>query len=206
MRIIVFFLLFTTISKSQIKAVTENGDEVILYDDKSWKFINENINKQFDISKNYPAFFHGKNSTFLLKSNINNIGVMLDPKKWSFNKSASDDSEYEFELKNQELYGLMINEKVEIPLESLKEMAFYNFDFAANDANVLEQEHRYINDLLVLKIHMQGTIDGISVFYYGYYFSGADGTTQFITYSTTNLFEYYKNEAELFLNGLVELN
>ena len=206
MRFLVFFIFITSLSNSQIKAVTENGDEVILYDDKSWKFINENINKEFDNSKSYPVYYHDENSTFLLKSNVNNVGVMIDPKKWSFNKSTTDDSEFEFELKNESLYGLMINEKMEIPLETLKESAFYNFDFAANDANILEQEYRYINDLLVLKLHMQGTIDGLSVYYYGYYFSGDNGTTQFVTYSTSNLFELYKNEAELLLNGLVELN
>jgi len=206
MRFLVFLIFVTSVSNSQIKAVTENGDEVVLYDDKSWKFINENINNEFDSSKNYPVFYHDENSTFLLKSNINDVGVMIDPKKWSFNKSATDDSEFEFELKNESLYGLMINEKMEIPLETLKESAFYNFDFAANDANILEQEYRYINDLLVLKLHMQGTIDGLSVYYYGYYFSGDKGTTQFVTYSTSNLFELYKNEAELLLNGLVELN
>ncbi len=206
MRFLVFFIFVTSLSNSQIKAVTENGDEVILYDDKSWKFINENINKEFDSSKSYPVYYHDENSTFLLKSNVNNVGVMIDPKKWSFNKSATDDSEFEFELKNESLYGLMINEKMEIPLQTLKESAFYNFDFAANDANILEQEYRYINDLLVLKLHMQGTIDGLSVYYYGYYFSGDNGTTQFVTYSTSNLFELYKNEAELLLNGLVELN
>ena len=206
MRFLVFLIFVTSVSNSQIKAVTENGDEVVLYDDKSWKFINENINNEFDSSKNYPVFYHDENSTFLLKSNINDVGVMIDPKKWSFNKSSTDDSEFEFELKNESLFGLMINEKIEMPLETLKESAFYNFDFAANNANILEEEYRYINDLLVLKLHMQGTIDGFSVYYYGYYFSGKEGTTQFVTYSTSNLFELYKNEAEQLLNGLVELN
>ena len=100
MRFLVFLIFVTSVSNSQIKAVTENGDEVVLYDDKSWKFINENINNEFDSSKNYPVFYHDENSTFLLKSNINDVGVMIDPKKWSFNKSSTDDSEFEFELKN----------------------------------------------------------------------------------------------------------
>ena len=52
---------------------------------------------------------------------------------------------------------------------------------------------------------MEGTIDGFSVFYYGYYFSNDKGTTQFVTYSTTNLFDFYKVEIEKFLNGLFGL-
>ena len=205
MRIITFILLLTSTLNSQIKAVTENGDEVILYDNNSWVYKNQNSKNNLSLSNSVPTYSYDKSSTFLIKSNKIKIGIYIDPKKWKFNKSLSDDSEYEFELKNEELFGMMINEKIEMSLENLKDSAFYNFDFAASDARIVNQELRNINGLSVLMLHMEGTIDGFSVFYYGYYFSNDQGTVQLIAYSTTNLYEYYKVEIEKFLNGLFGL-
>ena len=205
MRFFLFSILFSSISYSQISAVTENGDEVTLFDDKSWAYKNENLSDKLSLTSSYPVYNYGTNSTFLVKSNKIKIGAQIDPKKWSFNKSLADDSEYEFELKNEELFGLMINEKIEMPLENLKDTAFYNFNFASEDARIVNQEFRIVNDLTVLMLHMEGTIDGFKIFYYGYYFSSKNGTTQFITYSTANLFEHYKADIEKFLNGLIEI-
>ena len=53
---------------------------------------------------------------------------------------------------------------------------------------------------------MEGIIDGLSVFYCGYYFSNDQGTTQLVTYSTTNLFDSYKSEIEKFLMDLLIFN
>ena len=203
MRYFFFYILISSTAYSQISAVTENGDEVFLYDDNTWIYKNENLSNKSLSSISYPIYNYDKNSTFLVKSNKIKMGVYIDPKKWSFNKSLSDEYEYEFELKNEELFAMMINEKIEMPLENLKELAFYNFSFAADDARIVNQEFRSVNDLLILMLHMEGTIEGLSVFYYGYYFSNDKGTTQFVTYSTTNLFDSYKSEIEKFLNGLI---
>ena len=205
MRIILLIFLFTSNLYSQVSAVTENGDEVILYDDNSWIYKNKNSNNDLSLLNTNKIYSYDKNSTFLVKSNKIKIGTYIDPKKWTFNKSFSDDSEYEFELKNEELFAMMINEKIEMSLENLKDLAFYNFNFAADNARIVNQELRNVNGLLVLMLHMEGTIDGFSVFYYGYYFSNDKGTTQFVTYSTTNLFDFYKVEIEKFLNGLFGL-
>ena len=203
MRYFFFYILISSTAYSQISAVTENGDEVFLYDDNTWIYKNENLSNKSLSSISNPIYNYDKNSTFLVKSNTINMGVYIDPKKWSFNKSLSDEYEYEFELKNEELFAMMINEKIEMPLENLKELAFDNFSFAADDARIVNQEFRSVNDLLILMLHMEGKIEGLSVFYYGYYFSSDKGTTQFVTYTTTNLFDAYKSEIEKFLNGLI---
>ena len=38
-------LFFTLLSNAQINAVTENGDEVLLYKDNTWKYSNESLNE-----------------------------------------------------------------------------------------------------------------------------------------------------------------
>ena len=155
MRYFFFYILISSTAYSQISAVTENGDEVFLYDDNTWIYKNENLSNKSLSSISYPIYNYDKNSTFLVKSNTIKMGVYIDPKKWSFNKSLSDEYEYEFELKNEELFAMMINEKIEMPLENLKELAFYNFSFAADDARIVNQEFRSVNDLLILMLHME---------------------------------------------------
>ena len=149
MRIILLIFLFTSNLYSQVSAVTENGDEVILYDDNSWIYKNKNSNNDLSLLNTNKIYSYDKNSTFLVKSNKIKIGTYIDPKKWTFNKSFSDDSEYEFELKNEELFAMMINEKIEMSLENLKDLAFYNFNFAADNARIVNQELRNVNGLLV---------------------------------------------------------
>ena len=64
------------------------------------------------------------------------------------------------------------------------------------------EEQRRVNDVDVLAMQMEGTIQGIPFTYYGYYFSGPQGSVQLLTYTGSNLFAEYKPEFEDFLNGL----
>jgi hypothetical protein len=54
-------------------------------------------------------------------------------------------------------------------------------------------------------LQMTGTIQGIKFTYFGYYYSNANGTIQFLTYTSDNLFSSYQKDIEEFLNGLVEI-
>ena len=61
-----------------------------------------------------------------------------------------------------------------------------------------------VNGLKVLNLHMEGTIQGMKFSFYGYYYSSANGSVQLVTYTGKNLFNDYKDDIELFLNGIVE--
>lgn len=191
---------------SQQRAVTENGEEVILYDNGSWTYENEEEITHKEIPTNPSLFEKGKESTFLLKSNKMNMGFYLNPKTWSFKKATeNEDAEYEFQIKDGDLYGMVITEKMEVPLESLKSIAVNNGKKVAPDLKIEKEEYRTVNGLKVLLLKMNGTTQGIKFTYYGYYFSSAQGSLQFITYTSQNLIDSYIPEAEKLLNGLVEL-
>ena len=199
-------LLIVSFSNAQQKAVTETGDEVILYDDGTWKYLDEDQIIANDIPINPNKFETDDKSTFLLKSNTMNIGVYLNPKIWSFKKAVDNsDAEFEFQLKDGDLYGMLISEKVEIPLETMRTIAVENGREAAPDLKIVKEEYRNVNGIQVLLLQMNGTMQGIKFSYYGYYFSNANGTVQFITYTAQSLIETYKPESERLLNGLVEL-
>ena len=192
--------------QAQQKAVTETGSEVILYDDGTWKFQNEDELTIVEVRTNPVKLKKSEGATFLLKSNILNVGFWLDPKLWSFKKQTENEAaEYKLLLKSGDLYGMIITEKVEIPLETLKSLALANGQKVAPDLKIVKEEYRNVNGLKVLLLEMSGTTQGIKFSYYGYYYSNTNGTVQFITYTSTKLLNSYKSKIEILLNGLVEL-
>lgn len=200
-------LLTIMLAQAQQKAVTETGEEVILFEDGTWQYQHADDLQETEIPTNPEKFEKDEKSTFLLKSNRLNVGFWLNPKIWSFKKSTDNpESEYELQLKDGDLYGIVISEKVEIPLETLKSIALANGRAAAPDLTIVKEEYRTVNGLTVLLLQMNGTMQGIKFSYYGYYFSNTNGTVQFITYTSQNLLDSSKAESEKLLNGLVELN
>lgn len=194
-------------SFSQINAITENGDAVILQNDGTWRYLNDSsIISKTPIAVNSQTFNKNATATFLVKSKKFNLGLWLNPKSWSFKKGTEKDAfEYELNRKGEDLYAMMITEKIQVPIESLKEVAIENAKSAAPDLIVTKQEHRNVNGIQVLMMQMSGTIQGIRFTYFGYYYSNENGTVQLLTYSSEALFNGYQSEMEALLNGLVVL-
>lgn len=205
--LLLFCLITVNISFAQQNAVTETGDEVILYDDGTWVYQNgESMIQETEIPVNETPFEKSEESTFLLKSKKLDVGFWLNPKKWSFKKASdNDEAEYQLQLKGEDLHGMILTEKVAFPLETLKAIAIENGRSVAPDLQVVNEEYRIVNGLKVLLLQLNGTMQGIKFSYYGYYFSSENGTVQFVTYTSQNLLESYKPESEKLLNGIVEL-
>ena len=198
-------LFFTLLSNAKINAVTENGDEVLLYKDNTWKYSNESLNETVEILRNDKPFTKEKKSSFLVKSSKTNIGVWINPKDWGFSKSKTDSpSEFNFNHKQLDVYGMLIAEKTEVTVEALTDIAYENALEAAPDIKIVEKEYRTVNGLEVIMMKMNGTIQGIKFIYFGYYFSNAQGAFQFLTYTSQNVFNEYKNDMLHLLNGLTE--
>ena len=205
--LVLFGLLTVSLIQAQQKAVTETGEEVILYDDGTWIYQDENQLTDKEIPTNPNKFEKDEESTFLLKSNNLNVGFWLNPKIWSFKKAVENpDAEYELQLKDGDLYGMIITEKVEIPLENLKLIAIENGKAVAPDFKIVKEEYRNVNGLKVLNLQLNGTMQGVKFTYYGYYYSNENGTVQFITYTSQNLMESFKPVSDKLLNGIVEIN
>ncbi|MEP2935339.1 MAG: hypothetical protein ABJM06_06450 [Gilvibacter sp.] len=191
---------------AQVNAVTDTGDTVVLYDDGTWKYLDDSVRADREIKTNPASFSTPSESTFMLKSKGTPYGFNLNPKKWSFQKSAeNDEAEFELVLKGEDLYGMILTEKVEIPLESLRELAIENARLAAPDIYVVTEEYRMVNGKKVLFLQMNGTLQGIKFSYYGYYYSNVHGTVQYITYTSQNLLSEYRPYCDDLLNGLVTL-
>ncbi|HYW96624.1 MAG TPA: hypothetical protein VE870_13605 [Bacteroidales bacterium] len=204
--LLLFALLQSGIfAMAQMKAVTENGDQVILYDSGTWEYEDKSVDPEVEIPVNTAEFKKGASSSFLLNSTKNRTGIWLDPKKWTFKKAGSNAAaEYEFQLRDGDLYAMIVNEKVEIPLHNLREIALTNARSVASDVQIVNEEYRNVNGLKVLQMRITGVIQGMKFTYFGYYYSGKSGTCQFITYTYGSLFSEYMSTSEELLNGLVE--
>ena len=193
------------ITNAQIKAITENGEEVVLFEDGQWEYIEGTEVAEAEILMNPLKFVRPATSAFLLKSTKFNIGVYLDSKIWTIEKGKGDEAyEYQLTLNQGDLYAMLITEQVEIPLESLKEIAVENARDVAPDVYVAKEEYRMVNGLKVLMLQMNGTLSGIKFSYYCYYFTSEKGTIQFIGYTSQNLLPKYQKTIEDLLNGLVQ--
>ncbi|PHR71898.1 MAG: hypothetical protein COA67_05775 [Lutibacter sp.] len=205
--LVLFCLSSFLIAHTQQKAITEIGEEVILYDNGTWKYQNQEDFEETEIPTNTMQFTKGENATFLLKSSKFDVGFWINPKKWSFEKAINNsDAEYELTLKDGDLYSMILTEKIEIPIEKLRSIALENAKVSAPDIEVVKEEYRIVNGTKVLLLQMNGTIQGIEFSYYGYYFSSDKGTLQFITYTSQSLLNEYKGECEELLNGFVVID
>lgn len=203
----ILFLILSMPLFSQQTAVTETGDVVILYDNGTWSYLQKDTISVEDIAVNPVRFTKSTTSLFLLKSTRVNVGCYINPEKWSFAKTKENEAaEYEINNMKLGLYGMLITEKLDLPLESLANIALDNARDAAPDVEVTEKEYRYVNGLKVLMMRMTGTIQDIRFSYYGYYYSTKNGATQYLVYSSEEIVNQNLSEIEELLNGLVEIN
>lgn len=205
--IILCIIWVTTIQlQAQQRAVTENGEEVILHENGTWEYQNIEDMTSKAIPVNHFPYVKDESATFQLKSTKIPVGFWLDPKKWSFKKAETGEiAEYSINHKDSDMYAMVIAEKVEIPLKSLKTIALSNGREAAPDLKIEKEELRTVNGLEVLMLQMSGTIQGIKFTYFGYYHSNPKGTVQFLGFTSHNMFEEYRLELESLLNGLTEI-
>jgi hypothetical protein len=210
---VAYVVLFTCLAcstsvRAQKKAITETGQQVILYDDGTWKYESDSTADPSDtttIRMNPATFTKSASSSFLVKSTkATPIGIWLNPKKWSFEKGENPPQEYAFRLKNEDLYGIMISEKIGVPLASLRKLVIQNFIQASPDGQVMQADYRMVNGLKVLCMQMKGTMNGIKVYYFGYYYSDEHGTVQLTAITSQTLWNSYKEAALELLNGLME--
>lgn len=204
--LLVEFVFVSLASFSQQTAVTETGDIVILYDNGTWSYLHKDTIAADDILINSEKFFKSDSALFLLKSTRIDMGCFLDPKKWTVEKTNENEAaEYEINNMGLGLYGMLITENINLPLESLANIALDNARVAAPDVTVTDKQYRYVNGLKVLMMRMTGTIQGFRFSYYGYYYSTKNGAAQFLVYSSEDIVNQNLTEIEALLNGLVEI-
>ena len=187
--------------QAQIYGTTDDGLRVQLNENGTWKYLERDTSAA--IAVNPKAFLKPTNAIATKKSTQNSMSINYNPVKWKVLKNKNnEDAEFEFEHVKGNSYAMVINEKIEIPLENLKKISYDNVIENAPDSKIDKAEYRTVNGLKVLHLEMSGTMEGIKFVYYGYYFSNEKGTTQMVCYTAKSLLKEYQVDFEDFLNGL----
>lgn len=194
-------------SFAQIKAITDTGDEVLLFNDKTWKFKGE---KNVSIQKSTNYFSKGSNSTFLVKSKINGFGVYINPKSFEFKRDAKNsDNEFDFTNRKKTTYGFMINEGIELPLSTLREFKINSLKEKVTSLDILDDEYRIVNGINIsyLRIRAVTKDTGETPLIFCMYFATAkSSTTQLISWTSETNFNKSSEEIFELLNGISKLD
>lgn len=189
-----FFILLENAQGSDwVGAITENGEEVRLLPDGTWTY-----------KQQIQEFKKALNSTKVLKSKKGFYELWYNPKKWT-TKTETVNSDAEFSLKHVtgDAYAMIIAERIEVPISTLKDIVLEKAKEVAPDSEIIFEKELIVNGSKFLNLHIKGTAQGISFIYDGYYWSGEKGTLQVVTFTGQNLFNEFEHDLIDFLNGVV---
>ncbi len=197
----------STLAFAQVKGLTEDGKEVVLFDNGTWRFVNESDAKSLEtiITNNIP-FQKSSDASFLMRSKRMNMGVYFNPNKWKVSPyAASPYTEYLFSKTNgdDQLVAFLITEKIQIPtLKNLKDIIIINIQKNADFFRLKESEYRTVNGLKVLYLRYIANTKGIDFEYVANYHINEEGYAGIIAFSNQKNFD--KNLAQMMelLNGI----
>ena len=190
---------------AQIKAHTENGREVTLFNDGTWKYADEGGNRIYaELTQNPIGQFKPYSATQSLNSSHINVKVFFDPKMWEYKRiTPAEAREFEFTSKWGDGKAILTTEERIVKLEQLRLIAASSAIKMVPDIRVVSEEIRKVNDYEMLAIQFEGTVDGIPQLFLGYYYSGSIGTVQFLSWGSQGFFSENRKAFTHLLNGLM---
>lgn len=198
--IVSFWLLAGPASAQVLKAITQDGRVVILQPNGTWRFEDKPKANGPTVLRRPPG------ATVLLAGRQVPYGVWLDLSRWRVvDPKQNLAAEYEFAHLGGQAGAIVIAEPMRIPPESWKQIVLNNARREAPDARITREERKMVNGVPVLVLQSEGTGALGPFVHYGYYYAGARGAVQVITYTFAGTFEQYRAELAAFLDGFVVL-
>ncbi len=190
---------------AQIKAHTENGREVSLFNDGTWKYADDGGGTIYtDLSLNPIAQYKPYAAQKSINSSHINVKIFFDAKMWEYKRiSPAEAREYEFWTKWGDGKAIITTEERQVKIDQLHLIAASNAIKMVPDIRVTSEELRKVNGYEVLAINFEGTINGVQHLFLGYYYSGAAGTVQFLTWGSQGFFAENRKAFTHLLNGLM---
>jgi hypothetical protein len=199
--LIMIFLFMLCLSiklvhSQEIKAKTEDGKDVILSHDGTWHYVK--VEEPQSLSPDIKP----QPSKKLIMGKRGTYGIKIDENKWKIpDVKFNPQAEFCFVHASGNGYVMIIDEDIQMPLETLKNVVIENAKKAAPDLQIIAEEKRTINNNEVLYLKMKGTVQSKPIIYLGYYYSGTAGTIQLTTYAAQDLFDTLESDFIGFLNG-----
>lgn len=200
--IIVFMILFMPVKSifTQEIARTKDGRQVILYKNGTWKY---KKNPAFALHTRNASFTRPANTDGFVQNKFNKYKIFYYKNRWTLEKKNDNkSSEFEFRHTDGDVYAMIIFERVQMKINVLRTTAIDNMKAVASEYEILDSHERKVNGKIFLYMKIRAIIKNISFIYDGYYYSGPEGTIQFLTFTSKNLYNTYNSDMQTLLNGL----
>jgi hypothetical protein len=199
----VIAFLFAFQAGAQVTAITEEGRAVLLFSNGTWRYLNDSVRVS---TLDLPHYTIPGNSTRLLKGKETPYELWYNAEKWNLlPDTVYENSEYAFEYDNGELIAMMITERMQVPLNTIKEAATGSFKRKGSECRIAEEQKIMVNGTEGLLLKIDALVDGIPVSYLNGYFSTREGTFQLITYTAYNLFDRHRKAMMELICGFVSV-
>ena len=179
-----------------LKATTEDGRKVLLFPNKTWMYegkISEPADSSAsDRSRKVPA-----GSTKVLKGKRGFYELWYDPSIWApldknRTKAMNPEAEYTLTYMDGDAYVMTLAERIQIPIDQMKEIVVKNASAAYTDVKITFEEKELINDKEFLVLHMEAKYENIPLMCIFTIWSGEQGTLQVYAFTTKNLYNEYE--------------
>lgn len=200
--------LIPLISWAQIIIATSNGNQLKLTSEGEWEEVWETLPNQAE----YNSFTLPEESRALLKTNNAKFGIQFNSEKWDvlsgshFPGSGFENFEFEFSHRKSLAIGLLMTDPYPASIEKVISRSLNQIKETATELTVAYGEVFSVNKKTVYMVILQTVEHGIPLTYYNYYYSGDEGSVQFLGYCNQKVFWKYEDDIKDLLNGFLVLN
>ena len=173
-----------------------DGRQVTLKPDGTWVF----VTPPAEPSAAAPKYTKSAAATKKVDAPYGQFAVWIDPNRW--NELKREPGKILFQHTNGQAWALIFAEALGVPTGVLKEAALENARSADPNMHVVFEERRIVNGREVLCMKMEGNLKGLPFRYYGYYYGGASGSIQVVTYTLQSAFDQNEPDFTELLSGL----
>lgn len=215
--LILLVLMYVAASvTAQVKAVTEHGDTIYVYQNGTWSFdLEDNDNLlsltdkisyelQIDTVKALQKFSEDANKS--ISTSIGQFELKYNEKDWKRVPPGkyNEDAEFAFEHRRNDVLSVIITEQAEFDKEAIFKIALNTMEENIGaKPKVLKTELRNVNGFDILRGVVEVEMTGVALVFDTYYYGNEKGTTQFTVWTAKSLWEKYEQAIIEFQNGLV---
>ena len=130
----------------------------------------------------------------------NRMAVRYDSSEWNM-QASSEPGVHQLQHSTGDLYVRAIEERIQMPLEAMPEVALANAREVDPNVTAIRQGSRVVNGVGMLFIEYEATVGGVPFVFVAHFFSDTSGTVQIIAWTGRNLLAEYRDTIERFVSG-----
>jgi len=214
-----FFLFQMNVSYGQVKAITEDGDTIYVFDNGTWSFdptdvpsnVDEELSffqEEMSLDTSSITFVKPPKSKGKVVDKRELFEIHYDDSTWKRIPpgTINDDAQFAFQGKNADIWCIVISEETSFDKDKLFILAQQMMkDNLGSTPEIINAEIRNVNGTDILRGTVRVKGSGIVFVFDTYYYTCEQGSVQFTTWSGENVWQKREKEFIDLLNGFVAL-